>query len=80
MYLLTYAEREQDLALMTINTFQRDLSDPDPVIRALALRVLSSIRVPIISPVVLVSIQKGASDTSPFVRAAAAQAAPKLLA
>ncbi|KAJ1660034.1 AP-3 complex subunit beta [Dispira simplex] len=78
MYLLRYAEQEQDLALLSINTFQKDLSDPNQGIRAMALRVLSGIRVPIISSIALMAIQKGVTDKSPYVRKIAAYAIPKL--
>ncbi|KAJ1992011.1 AP-3 complex subunit beta [Dimargaris cristalligena] len=78
MYLLRYAEQEPDLALLSINTFQKDLGDRHQGIRAMALRVLSSIRVPIISSIVLMAIQKGVADRSPYVRKIAAFAIPKL--
>ena len=44
VYLTRYAEEQQDLALLSISTFQRALKDPNQLIRASALRVLSSIR------------------------------------
>ncbi|GJE85585.1 adaptin N terminal region-domain-containing protein [Phanerochaete sordida] len=74
IYLLRYAEHEPDLALLSINTFQKDLSDPNPLIRAMALRVLSGIRVPMIGSIVVLAIKKCASDISPYVRKAAAMA------
>ena len=43
-FLVHYAELEPEASLLSINSFQKDLSDANPVIRALALRVLSSIR------------------------------------
>ncbi len=43
IYLLKYAEQKPDLALHFINTFQNDLNDSDPIIRAMALRVLIGI-------------------------------------
>ncbi|KAJ3158317.1 AP-3 complex subunit beta-1 [Geranomyces michiganensis] len=46
IYLLRYADQEPDLALLSINTFQKDLADRNPLIRAMALRVMSSIRDP----------------------------------
>ena len=49
--LCRYAEEQQDLALLSISTFQRALKDPNQLIRASALRVLSSIRVPMIVPI-----------------------------
>ncbi len=77
IYLLRYAEAEPDLALLSINTFQRDLADSSPLIRAMALRVLSGIRVPTIAGLVVVAIKKCAADTSPYVRKAAALSIPK---
>jgi AP-3 complex subunit beta len=77
IYLLRYAEQEPDLALLSINTFQRDLNDSNPLIRAMALRVLSGIRVPMIGSIVVLAIRKCAADPSPYVRKAAAFAVPK---
>nr|CAD7447572.1 unnamed protein product [Timema bartmani]CAD7459430.1 unnamed protein product [Timema tahoe] len=78
VYLVRYAEEQQDLALLSISTFQRALKDPNQLIRASALRVLSSIRVPMIVPIVLLAIKDSASDMSPYVRKTAAHAIPKL--
>jgi len=77
IYLLRYAEAEPDLALLSINTFQKDLADSNPVIRAMALRVLSGIRVPMIGSIVVLAIKKCAADISPYVRKTAALAIPK---
>ncbi|KAK0213890.1 adaptin N terminal region-domain-containing protein, partial [Armillaria fumosa] len=46
IYLVRYAEQEPELSLRFINTFQRDLNDNDPLIQAMALRVLCGIRAP----------------------------------
>ncbi|KAF8510763.1 adaptin N terminal region-domain-containing protein [Gautieria morchelliformis] len=78
IYLLRYAEHEPDLALLSINTFQKDLADPNPLIRAMALRVLSGIKVPMVGSIVALGIKKCAADPSPYVRKAAALAIPKL--
>jgi AP-3 complex subunit beta len=77
IYLLRYAEAEPDLVLLSINTFQRDLADSSPLIRAMALRVLSGIHVPTIASLVVLAIKKCASDPSPYVRKAAALSIPK---
>ncbi|KAM6059060.1 LOW QUALITY PROTEIN: AP-3 complex subunit beta-2 [Theristicus caerulescens] len=77
VYLVRYAEEQQDLALLSISTFQRGLKDPNQLIRASALRVLS-IRVPIIVPIMMLAIKEAASDMSPYVRKTAAHAIPKL--
>ena len=78
LYLSRYAEQEQDLALLSIATFQRSLKDPNPLIRASAIRVLSSIRVQIIAPIMLIAIRDCSNDMSPYVRKTAAHAIPKL--
>ncbi|KAJ7722558.1 adaptin N terminal region-domain-containing protein [Mycena maculata] len=77
IYLLRYAEHEPDLALLSINTFQKDLTDSNPLIRAMALRVLSGIKVPMIGSIVVLAIKKCGADMSPYVRKAAALAIPK---
>ncbi|XP_015794283.1 AP-3 complex subunit beta-2 [Tetranychus urticae] len=78
LYLTRYAEQEQDLALLSISSFQRSLKDPNPLIRASALRVLSSIRVPMISPIMLIAIKDCSNDMSAYVRKTAAHAISKL--
>ncbi|ALC49274.1 rb [Drosophila busckii] len=78
VYLVRYAEEQQDLALLSISTFQRALKDPNQLIRASALRVLSSIRVNMIVPIVMLAIRDSAADLSPYVRKTAAHAIPKL--
>ncbi|XP_073834874.1 adaptor related protein complex 3 subunit ruby [Musca autumnalis] len=78
VYLVRYCEDQQDLALLSISTFQRALKDPNQLIRASALRVLSSIRVSMIVPIVMLAIRDSASDMSPYVRKTAAHAIPKL--
>lgn len=77
IYLLQHAEHEPDTALLSINTIQKSLTDTNPQLRALALRVMSSIRVPVISQIVSLGIKRGAGDMSPLVRRAAALAIPK---
>ena len=77
IYLLHYAESEPDLALLSINTIQKSLTDQNPQVRALALRTMSGIRVPVISQIVSLAIKRGCGDMSPHVRKAAALAIPK---
>lgn len=80
LYLVHYAEDGQDLALLAINSFQKDMSDSSQHIRALSLRVLSSIRVKVILQVVIHAIDKSAKDASAYVRRAAAHAICKVCA
>ncbi|KAI9736445.1 MAG: AP-3 complex subunit beta [Claussenomyces sp. TS43310] len=77
IYLLNHAEAEPDLALLSINTIQKSLSDGNPQVRALALKTMCGFRVPVISQIVSLAIKKGLGDMSPYVRKAAALAIPK---
>lgn len=64
--------------MLSINCFQKDLGDPNPLVRAWALRAMAGIRLHVISPLVLVAVGKCARDPSVFVRKCAANALPKL--
>ena len=80
-YLVNYADLNptcKELALLGINSFQRDLSDPNQLIRAMALRVLCSIRERAIVQIQLMSLKKCASDSSAYVKKTAAQSVGKV--
>ncbi|VAH70275.1 unnamed protein product [Triticum turgidum subsp. durum] len=78
LYLLHYAETRQNEALLSINIFQKDLSDINPLVRAWALRTMAGIRLHVVAPLVLVAVKKCARDPSPYVRKCAAYALCKL--
>lgn len=77
IYLLHYAESDPDLALLSVNAIQKSLTDQNPQVRAMALRTMSGMRVPVISQIVSLAIKRGSGDMSPHVRKAAALAIPK---
>ena len=77
IYLLHYAESDPDLALLSVNAIQKSLTDQNPQVRAMALRTMSGMRVPVISQIVSLAIKRGCGDMSPQVRKAAALAIPK---
>uniref|UniRef100_A0A183L0G2 Adaptin_N domain-containing protein n=1 Tax=Schistosoma curassoni TaxID=6186 RepID=A0A183L0G2_9TREM len=52
--------------------------DPNQLVRASSLRVLSSIRIPLILPIVTLAIQDASKDLSPYVRKTAAHAILKV--
>ena len=52
--------------------------DPNQLIRACALRVLSSIRVQVIVPIMMLALKDSVMDMSPYVRKTVAHAIPKL--
>ncbi|CAM9515000.1 unnamed protein product, partial [Choristocarpus tenellus] len=81
IYLVHYADSDaqcRELALLSINSFQNDLRGTNQLIKALALRVMTSIRVPEIIQIQLLAVRDCASDTSPYVRKCAANAIPKI--
>lgn len=67
-----YARKQPDIALLGINSFQRDLQDRNEVVRAMALRVLTGLRLKVAASVVEVAISKCVRDSSFYVRKAAA--------
>lgn len=77
IYLLHYAESDPDLALLSVNAIQKSLTDQNPQVRAMALRTMSGMRVPVISQIVSLAIKRGCADMSPHVRKASALAIPK---
>lgn len=83
VYLVHYADFDmncREIALLSINSFQKDLSDSNQFVRGLALRVMTSVRVSDIIQIQLLAVRKCASDTSPYVRKCAANALPKIVA
>ena len=45
LYLINYAKTQPDLAIMAVNTVVKDAQDPNPLVRALAVRTMGCIRV-----------------------------------
>ncbi|CAH2064048.1 unnamed protein product [Thlaspi arvense] len=78
LYLLHYAEKRPNEALLSINYFQKDLGDPNPLVRAWALRTMAGIRLHVIAPLALAAVGKCARDPAVYVRKCAANALPKL--
>lgn len=64
--------------MLSINYFQKDLGDPNPLVRGWALRTMAGIRLHVIAPLVLVAVGKCARDPSVYVRKSAANALPKM--
>lgn len=83
IYLVHYADfdkRCREIALLSINSFQKDLAGHNQLIRGMALRVMTSIRVPDVIQIQLLAVRKCSTDHSPYVRKCAAIALPKLYA
>ena len=67
-YLTTYAEDNSDLAIMAVNTFQKDCKHSSSKIRGLALRNLCSFRSADYVNNVLPTIRELLSDFEPYVK------------
>lgn len=78
VFLLTMCIRRPNEALLSINCFQKDLGDTNPLVRAWALRAMAGIRLHVVAPLVLAAVGKCARDPSVYVRKCAANALPKL--
>ncbi|XP_006815176.1 AP-4 complex subunit beta-1-like [Saccoglossus kowalevskii] len=68
LYMSTYAELKSDLALLAVNTLRKDCSDPNPMIRGLALRTMTSIRLPMLVEYTEQCLLTGLEDSSAYVR------------
>ncbi|GAA6016862.1 hypothetical protein JCM10207_003276 [Rhodosporidiobolus poonsookiae] len=74
LYIVHCASTAPELALLAINAYQKDLSDPNPLVRAGSIATLSQMALPDIRELVGMAVQKGARDTSWYVRRAVADA------
>ena len=77
-YITHYARQNSDLAILVINTLSRDCGDESPVVRGLALRSLSSLRISKLTEHLVPLIKEGLNDPSPYVRRAAVVSISKL--
>eukprot|EP01035_Chromulina_nebulosa_P018467 gene18467-24177_t len=78
LYLINYAKTQPDLALLAVNTFVKDANDPNPLIRALAIRTMGCIRVEKITEYLCEPLNRCLRDEDPYVRKTAAVCVAKL--
>ena len=78
LYLINYAKSQPNLAIMAVNTFVKDASDGNPLIRALAVRTMGCIRVQQITEYLTMPLLKCLRDEDPYVRKTAAICVVKL--
>ncbi|WIA30567.1 hypothetical protein OEZ86_000650 [Tetradesmus obliquus] len=78
LYLINYAKTQPDLAIMAVNTFVKDSQEPNPLIRALAVRTMGCIRVDKITEYLCDPLQRCLKDDDPYVRKTAAVCVAKL--
>ena len=78
MYLTKYALENSELALLCVNTLCKDCEDMDPMIRGLALRSLTSLRLASLVEYILQPLAAGLKDKSGYVRKTAVIGVMKL--
>lgn len=78
LYLANFSDQEPDLALLAVSTLQKSLKIPNPLIRASALKTLTSMRLNILSAILMTTIKNSVNDMSPYVRKTVAHSIIKL--
>ncbi|KKY26924.1 putative ap-1 complex subunit beta-1 [Phaeomoniella chlamydospora] len=78
LYLMNYAKSHPDLCILAVNTFVQDSEDPNPLIRALAIRTMGCIRVEKMVDYMEEPLRKTLRDESPYVRKTAVICVAKL--
>jgi AP-1 complex subunit beta-1 len=78
LFVINYSKSQPDLAVMGVNTFRRDCNDPNPLIRALAIRTMGCVRVDKIVEYLCEPLRRCLKDEDPYVRKTAALCVAKL--
>merc|ERR1719159_1734970 len=68
LYLVNYAESNSELAILAVNTLQKDCRDDDPMIRGLALRSLCSLNIYNLLEYLEPAVKQSLNDASGYVR------------
>ena len=77
-YFRNYAKSHPDLCILAVNTFVQDSEDPNPLVRALAVRTMGCIRVDKMVDYMEEPLRKTLRDESPYVRKTAVLCVAKL--
>mmetsp|Transcript_10468 Transcript_10468/g.36822 ORF Transcript_10468/g.36822 Transcript_10468/m.36822 type:complete len:899 (-) Transcript_10468:312-3008(-) len=78
LYVMNYAKAQPELAILAINTFRKDASDTNPLIRSLAVRTMGCIRLDQVVEYLLEPLRKCCQDPDPYVRKTSAICIPKV--
>ena len=78
LYLMNYAKTQPELVILAVNTFVKDTNDPNPLVRALAIRTMGCLRAEKIIDYLCDPLQKCLRDENPYVRKTAALCVAKL--
>lgn len=78
LYLMNYAKLHPELCILAVNTFVQDTEDPNPLVRALAIRTMGCIRVDKMVDYMEIPLRRTLLDDNPYVRKTAAICVAKL--
>lgn len=78
LYLMNYAKTQPELVILAVNTFVKDSEDPNPLVRALAIRTMGCLRAEKITDYLCDPLQRALKDENPYVRKTAALCVAKL--
>lgn len=78
LYVMNYATSHPELCILAVNTFVSDASDPNPLIRCMAIRTMCMIRVDMIIEYVESPLRACLADENPYVRKTAVICVAKL--
>jgi vesicle coat complex subunit len=78
LYLMNYAKTQPELVILAVNTFVKDSEDPNPLVRALAIRTMGCLRAEKIIDYLCDPLQRALRDDNPYVRKTAALCVAKL--
>ena len=78
LYVMNYAETHPELCILAVNTFVTDAQDPNPLIRCIAIRTMSMIRVDKILEYIEDPLRRTLKDDNPYVRKTAVICVAKL--
>lgn len=78
LYLMNYAKTHPELCILAVNTFVQDTEDPNPLIRALAIRTMGCIRVQKMIDYMEIPLLRTLVDENPYVRKTASICVAKL--
>lgn len=78
LYLMNYAKTNPELCILATNTFVQDSQDPNPLVRALAIRTMGCIRVDKMVDYLCTPLELTLQDDNPYVRKTAVICVAKL--
>ncbi|KAK2953930.1 Adaptor protein complex 1/2 (AP-1/2), beta subunit [Blattamonas nauphoetae] len=78
LYLVNYSKSEPELAIHAVNTFVKDTEDPNPLVRALALRTMGQIRIEQITEYMCEPLHRCLKDNDPYVKKTAVLGVAKM--